>query len=98
MRRIKLSLAASTALVVAGVSYSASAADLAPRFVTKGPIVAPVSHWGGFYVSGSAGGTWTRSDFNETSNTPFTNTSTDKFQTIFCCDGIDGGVEVLQLF
>ena len=86
MRQIKLSLIASTALLVAGVTHSASAADLGLRApITKGPIVAPVSHWGGFYVSGSAGGTWTRSDFNETSNTPFTETDT-KTQSVTCTD------------
>src|SRR5262245_27370952 len=76
MRQLSRNLIATTALVAAGFT-SASAADLGVRApLIKGPIVAPVSHWGGFYVSGSAGGTWTRSDFTQSSNTPFTDTET----------------------
>ncbi len=49
---------------------AASAADLATRPYTKAPApIAAVYNWGGFYVGGHAGGTWTNQEWVNTANT-----------------------------
>jgi predicted outer membrane repeat protein len=74
--RIKVVFLAGAAALAALMTQSAGAADvgLPPAYnAPVGPAVPP-SHWNGFYVSGSAGGTWTRSTLTESSTSPFFDT------------------------
>ena len=62
----KLALAAA-ALIAR--TFGASAADLAARPYTKAPpVVAAVYNWGGFYIGGHVGGSWTNQEWVNTAN------------------------------
>jgi outer membrane immunogenic protein len=61
MKRIAFALLAATALI-AGVSQSASAADMALKAAPPAPVLAPT--WTGFYVGGNVGSGWAQDDTN----------------------------------
>ena len=83
--RIKVVLLASTAALAALMTQSAGAADLglpAAAYKAPAPVALP-SNWNGFYVSGSAGATWTRSTLTEsTSGELFLDTRQDFFNGV----------------
>jgi outer membrane immunogenic protein len=63
----KLALAAAALIAT---TFGASAADLAARPYTKAPPpVVAVYNWGGFYIGGHVGGSWTNQEWVNTLNT-----------------------------
>jgi hypothetical protein len=81
--RIKVVLLAGTAALAALLTQSAGAADLGLPAPTPLAPVVPPSNWNGFYVSGSAGATWTRGTLTEsTSGESFLDTQQDFFNGV----------------